>query len=289
MADPRKALATNIEGNFFVDSTCIDCDTCRQLAPETFAESGNYSTVFHQPESAAQEEKALRALLCCPTASIGMRERIKVENVMDDFPLPIDERVFYCGFNSPKSYGGNSFFLARPDGNWLIDSPRYVPNLVKRFEELGGIKCIFLTHQDDVADAKMYAEKFGAQRIIHRRDASSAPGAEIVIEGADAVEFAAGIKVIPTPGHTAGHMVLLVDDKYLFTGDHLAFDREEKDLIAFRNHCWYSWTEQTESMKNLLNYSFEWIFAGHGDRIHMPKDEMHERLAKLVLWMENFA
>ena len=36
MADLKKKLSTNVAGDFFVDSTCINCDTCRQLAPATF-------------------------------------------------------------------------------------------------------------------------------------------------------------------------------------------------------------------------------------------------------------
>jgi glyoxylase-like metal-dependent hydrolase (beta-lactamase superfamily II)/ferredoxin len=285
MADPRKALSTNIAGNFFVDSTCIDCDTCRQLAPDTFVEDGEYSSVFRQPESAEQAEKAIRALLCCPTASIGTRDHTEVNEVVTQFPLPLADDVFYCGFNSEKSYGGNSFFVKRPGGNWLIDSPRYVSHLVKRFEELGGIKYIFLTHRDDVADAKRFAEKFGAQRIIHRRDLSAAPDCEIVIEGTAVTELAPSFKIIPTPGHTAGHCVLLLKDKFLFTGDHLAFDRESKRLMAFRRHCWYSWPTQIESMENLLNYSFEWVLAGHGDRVMMSEKEMQQQLSDLIASM----
>ena len=97
MANPKKALATNIDGNFFVDSTCIDCDTCRQLAPETFVEDGAYSAVFHQPTSDLEQVKAIRALLCCPTASIGTRERTDVKDGIEEFPLAIADGVYYCG------------------------------------------------------------------------------------------------------------------------------------------------------------------------------------------------
>src|SRR5438132_196596 len=38
MAEIAKRLAANVPGEFFVDSTCIDCGTCRQVAPATFAE-----------------------------------------------------------------------------------------------------------------------------------------------------------------------------------------------------------------------------------------------------------
>jgi ferredoxin len=39
MANAGLRLAENAPGDFFVDSTCIDCDACRQIAPETFAEA----------------------------------------------------------------------------------------------------------------------------------------------------------------------------------------------------------------------------------------------------------
>ena len=33
MANPKKRVPENVPGDFFVDSTCIDCDACRQIAP----------------------------------------------------------------------------------------------------------------------------------------------------------------------------------------------------------------------------------------------------------------
>jgi glyoxylase-like metal-dependent hydrolase (beta-lactamase superfamily II) len=77
-------------------------------------------------------------------------------------------------------------------------------------------------------------------------------------------------------------MVLLWNDQALFTGDHLALDRKSGKPYAFRDYCWYSWEKQTMSMKRLLNYSFEWIFSGHGQWGHLPREEMHQRLAGLV-------
>src|SRR5439155_21008878 len=71
MANSKKRLPTNIVGNFFVDSTCIDCDTCRQLAPASFVESGDYSSVYRQPSSRKELLQAYQALLACPVGSIG--------------------------------------------------------------------------------------------------------------------------------------------------------------------------------------------------------------------------
>jgi len=60
MADIAKRLSTNIAGNFFVDATCINCDTCRQLAPKSFVENGEYSSVYRQPETEAERYQADR-------------------------------------------------------------------------------------------------------------------------------------------------------------------------------------------------------------------------------------
>lgn len=39
MAKINKQVPENVPGDFFVDSTCIDCDACRQIAPTVFAEA----------------------------------------------------------------------------------------------------------------------------------------------------------------------------------------------------------------------------------------------------------
>jgi len=281
MADQKNLVAENVAGDFFVDRTCINCDTCRQLAPTVFADQGQFSYVCNQPQSAEQEIEAMHALLSCPVGSIGNRSKIKPD-VLGDFPLKITENVYYCGFNSAESYGGNSFFITHPDGNWLVDSPKFLPHLVKQFTALGGIKYIFLTHRDDVADAHKYAQEFAAQRLIHRDELSSQPQSEIIIDDQETVEFASDFKIIVTPGHTRGHMVLLYKDSVLFTGDHLSYDPDEDRLYAHERHCWYSWEEQTQSMKKLIQYKFEWVLAGHGNRGHLPGEKMKTKLLELI-------
>src|SRR3954462_11748752 len=168
MANVKKRVPENVPGDFFVDSTCIDCDACRQIAPLVFAEAAETSFVKVQPNASTDRRQALRALLACPTGSIGCLGDHDVKAGMQYFPPVVWEPVFYCGYNSPKSYGGNSYFIRHPAGNWLIDAPKYVMPLVRRLEALGGVAHIFLTHRDDVADAARYAEHFGSRRIIHQ-------------------------------------------------------------------------------------------------------------------------
>ena len=285
MANPGKRVPENVPGDFFVDSTCINCDACRQIAPVVFGEAAESSFVKGQPGSSTDRRQALRALLACPTGSIGCLGGDDVKAVMKDFPLVVEEPVYYCGYNSPKSYGGNSYFVRHSAGNWLIDSPKYVAPLVRQLEALGGIAHIFLTHRDDVADAERYAEHFQSRRIIHSEELSSQPDAEVVLEGAGPWELAPGFVAIATPGHTKGHCVLLFQDRFLFTGDHLDWDRDQRQLSAFEDYCWYSWPCQAESMRRLADYRFEWVLPGHGQRVHLPADEMREQIQRLAKTM----
>lgn len=283
MANFSKRLETNVEGNFFVDSTCIDCDTCRQLAPATFVEDGDYSAVFHQPESANEEFASYQALIACPVGSIGtVKKDPKVfSKAQTSFPLPIEDGVYYVGFNSEKSFGAHSYFIQHPEGNWLVDSPRYLKQLVEAFEELGGIRHIFLSHRDDVAEAARYAKAFGATRIIHQADSSAMPDTEKTIEGEDAVQVELEFMCIPVPGHTAGSMALLFKNRFLFSGDHLWWDRDLQQLGTPQNLVWNN-AQLEQSIRKLLDYSFEWVLPGHGERIHLPCREMKSAVEQLV-------
>jgi glyoxylase-like metal-dependent hydrolase (beta-lactamase superfamily II)/ferredoxin len=282
MADRACRLPENAEGPFFVDSTCIDCDTCRQIAPATFGETGEFSYVRLQPRDVAEEQAAFRALVACPTASIGAASKQGARLAVQEFPWQLAPRVSYCGFNSEKSFGGNSYFVEHPDGNWLVDSPRYVERLVRSFAAKGGLRYIFLTHRDDVADAHRYAARFGATRIIHRLELAAQPGAERVLEGFEPQELAPGFLAVPTPGHTRGHCALLHDRRFLFTGDHLWWSRNRGRLTASRDVCWHSWQEQVASLKLLEAFEFEWVLPGHGERTHFPQPAMKQELARAI-------
>lgn len=292
MADPRKRVPENVPGEFYVDTTCIDCGTCRELAPASFGETEGYSFVQLQPEGAMLRRHALRALLSCPTGSIGQAAPAadaspSLGEVRADFPIElalIDPAagVYYCGFASRDSFGGSSYFVRHPDGNWLIDSPRYMSHLVDRFTRMGGVRYVFYTHRDDVADGHRYAAQFGARQIIHRADADAQPGADYVLEGDAPVAIGPDFLVIPTPGHTRGHCALLHRGRFLFSGDHLWFNRERGRLGASRGVCWYSWPEQIASMERLLYYEFEWVLPGHGERVHLPVAEVRLQLRDLV-------
>lgn len=64
MANPRKRVPENVAGDFFVDSTCIGCDACRQIAPSVFGEAAETSFVKAQPvlSNFAAVQKEIAAL-----------------------------------------------------------------------------------------------------------------------------------------------------------------------------------------------------------------------------------
>ena len=287
MAHLTQRHPENVSGDFYVDTTCIDCDTCRWMTPEVFYRTDEQSAVYHQPENEAERLRAMQALLSCPTASIGTVEKPKdVKDAQHSFPILVAENVYHCGYHAENSYGATSYLIVRPEGNVLVDSPRFTPPLVKRLEEMG-IRYMYLTHRDDVADHQKYAEHFGCQRILHTDEISSdTRNVEIQLSGLEPVQLEPDLLIVPVPGHTKGHTVLLYKNKFLFTGDHLAWSQSLNHLYAFRNACWYSWPELLKSMRKLANYSFEWVLPGHGRRYQADAETMRQQMQQCIAWME---
>jgi glyoxylase-like metal-dependent hydrolase (beta-lactamase superfamily II)/ferredoxin len=285
MANLSRAYVENTPGKFFVDDTCIDCDLCRQIAPSVFKEDSDHSVVYHQPDSPAEAHRSAMALVACPTGSIGTRDKLDSKAAAASYPELVDANVYFCGYASHSSYGASSYLITRPEGNVLVDSPRFARTLVRRIEEMGGISLMFFSHRDDVADHEKFHAHFGCRRVIHRADARGIE-AEQLLEGEEPVALDDELLAIPVPGHTRGHVVLLFRHKFLFTGDHLAWSDNRGGLIAFRDVAWYSWREQTKSMKRLLDFRFEWVLPGHGRRAHQPQEKMHQSLINCIEWME---
>jgi len=288
MANLNLRRPQNNSGDFYVDSTCIDCDTCRWMTPEVFNRAAGKSVVYHQPENEIERLRSLQALLACPTSSIGIVEKPKdIKEAQLSFPIPVAENVYHCGYHAENSYGAASYLITRPEGNILVDSPRFTPPLVKRLEELGEIRYMYLTHRDDVADHQKFHEHFGCDRILHSDDISAdTRNVEIQLSGTEPYSVDSDLLVIPVPGHSKGHTVLLYANKFLFTGDHLAWSDSRQQLVGFPDVCWYSWSKQVESMRRLLDYNFEWVLPGHGRRYHADAETMHEQMEKCVAWME---
>src|SRR3989475_2947105 len=114
MANPKKRVPENVPGDFFVDTSCIDCDACRQIAPATFRDHGDQSSVYRQPRDAEETRRALMALVACPTASIGAGPGRSAAEGVEAFPELIDANVHFCGFTAEPSFGAWSYVIVRP-------------------------------------------------------------------------------------------------------------------------------------------------------------------------------
>ena len=73
MADKNDKVASNVDGAFYVDSNCIDCDLCRQTAPDHFErnEADGYTYVYKQPERDEEIALCKEAMEECPVEAIG--------------------------------------------------------------------------------------------------------------------------------------------------------------------------------------------------------------------------
>src|SRR5512135_1968664 len=170
MARRADAHPDNAPGPFFVDRTCIDCDTCYQFAPETFADGGDHARVHRQLGTPEARLRADIALVACPVGSIGTSDKGRLAEASRAFPHPLADDLLFCGYTSEKSFGAWSYLILRPEGNVLVDCPRAAGPLMERIEALGGVRYLVLSHRDDVADHQAYRDRFGCERVMHRAD-----------------------------------------------------------------------------------------------------------------------
>ena len=188
--------------------------------------------------------------------------------------------------NAPSAPGATS--IERPAGNVLVDSPKAVPRLLAEFERRGGAF-------HDVPDAPgrrrrprglppaIRLRTGPASRRCHAPTRAASNGSSRVATRSPSLRTSSRFRL---PATRRGHAVLLYREKFLFTGDHLAWSRRRGSLVAFRDACWYSWTEQIRSMESLLDIPFEWVLPGHGGwKRFATALEAREALARCLDWM----
>ncbi|NNF53070.1 MAG: MBL fold metallo-hydrolase [Acidimicrobiales bacterium] len=272
------------DGDWFVDTRCIDCDASRHVAVDLIARNptdGN-SLFVRQPGTPEEIELAWRAAMVCPTRSIGHIELRRPP--VPVFPHDLGDDVYRLGHNAKSSFGAHSYFVRRATGNLMIDAPRWTREVTRPIENLGGLAHILLSHRDDVADADRYADHFGARVWIHSDDGDAAPFATDLIHGTDATTVAGNVTAFPVPGHTRGSVLYLIDGHLLFSGDSLSWNPRRQRLHAFRQACWYSWPEQTAALGRFAASSlrFDRLFCGHGWSQDLDAEAFHAHLLDLV-------
>jgi len=73
MADKNDKFTDNVHGQFYVDTQCIDCDVCRDMAQDNFTrnDDNGYSFVYKQPTNNEELELCFEAMESCPVEAIG--------------------------------------------------------------------------------------------------------------------------------------------------------------------------------------------------------------------------
>ncbi|WP_424892764.1 4Fe-4S domain-containing protein [Streptomyces sp. XH2] len=284
MNDVHTTHSGSAEGpGWYVDDRCTDCDVARQLAPSLIGEAGGRSVITRQPGSEEEERQLYAAAFACHTRSVRTSSG-RLDPELDPFPLPLDDTVYLCGHNSPHTAAANSYLLRRPSGAlMMIDTPRWSEQLAARFEGLGPVTDVLLTHRDHAAHGPRYAGRFGARLWVHEGDLAAAPGADRVLRGTEAVEIAGGVVAHPLPGHTEGSVVYVADERYCFSGDSFYWSRSASDIEVAESVTWYSIRELAASLARTAGrLRFEWLLPGHGDRMFLPAAAMAGRMRDLT-------
>ncbi|MFC8077076.1 MBL fold metallo-hydrolase [Streptomyces sp. NPDC057307] len=267
-----------------VDARCTDCDVARQLAPGLIDQVDGRSVVVRQPRDAGEEQRLHAAAFACHTRSVRPPAGRRLDPALDPYPMPLDATVSLCGHNAPMTAAANSYLVRRPSGSQvMVDTPRWSEALAVRFEVLGPVTDVLLTHRDHAAHGRAYADRFGARLWIHEGDLDAAPDADQVLRGTDAVEITEGVVAHPLPGHTRGSVVYVADERYCFSGDSFYWSRTTGDIEVVDNVTWYSIEELAASLARIVDtLRFEWLLPGHGDRNHLPPAESHRRMRSLA-------
>jgi glyoxylase-like metal-dependent hydrolase (beta-lactamase superfamily II) len=273
-----------MDEDWYVDDRCTNCDAARQLAPGLIGEVDGRSAMLRQPRDAAETARVNAAAFACHTRSIRRVSGAPLDQAADPFPLALDDRVLLCGHNSRQTAAAGSYLLRRPSGAlMMVDTPRWSEQLAGRYEALGPVTDVLLTHRDHAAHGRQYADRFGARLWIHEGDLDAAPDADQVLRGTDPVEIAEGVTAHPLPGHTEGSVLYLADQRYCFSGDSFYWSRTRDALSVAEHVTWYSIEVLAASLARTAPLlRFEWVLPGHGDRRRLPAAEMAAQLRELT-------
>ena len=246
------------------------------LAPATFG-GGEDERAFvaRQPGGPAERRRALLALVACPVAAIGSRSKDgrrarRPARSRTRSPRASSAAATRRSRRSARRRGSS----CRPDGNVLVDSPRFSAPLLERIRALGGARLMFLTHRDDVADHARWREALGlragaARARRRRRDAGRGASARGRRAGPARARPRSPSRCRATrPGRARSSSTT----RYLFTGDHLWGDAAGR-LGASRAVCWWDWDAQIASMERLAAHRFEWVLPGHGRPWRAPSPD----------------
>lgn len=126
--EPSISATVTIDSNL-----CIGCKACTWICPRSFNMRGFKAQVQNQPLDISDHIMTYAASLSCPVDAISSSSNFSfIPNYFPDgmiFPAMIEEdllpNVYHLGYHSLDTFGASSYFLQRPNGNVMIDCPRY--------------------------------------------------------------------------------------------------------------------------------------------------------------------
>jgi len=164
---------------------------------------------------------------------------------------------------------------------------RYIESIGRRPDEVSHILMTH-AHPDHAGAARRLARRTGAKIVAHRADARRRVGGELtlnymrvfgalplpvpflgrvpvaqLVEDGDLLPIAGGIRIIYTPGHTAGSVCYLEQStRTLFSGDTIFSDG--KHLSRSVPFPGYDGPSYRSSLARLATIEFEAVCGGHG-------------------------
>ena len=135
--------------------------------------------------------------------------------------------------------------------------------------------CVTHTHRDHSPGAKALAEATGAELVglaapeVAGQDQSFQPAR--MWEGGDILDCGDfHLELIATPGHVSNHICyLLLEEKLLFTGDHILQGTTPVILPPDGNMSDY-----LESLRSLQDRDLRYLAPGHGRLMERPQEEI---------------
>ncbi|MCX8026702.1 MAG: MBL fold metallo-hydrolase [Thermodesulfovibrionales bacterium] len=115
-------------------------------------------------------------------------------------------------------------YLINSNGEGIvIDAMRHIDVILKKINEINvKVKYVIDTHlqADHISGGREIAQRIGAKYFINPHDAKNANYKYEELKNGDKLHIGNSvIEIIHSPGHTPGSTSLLLDGKYLFTGD----------------------------------------------------------------------
>lgn len=199
------------------------------------------------------------------------------------------------------SYQANCYILIDEErGKSLIVDPGFYSKRLEAFLREHNVKpeYILLTHghMDHICGAAYVKENFGGKLVIGEQDAPfleeyrfidgaedyekafKKTHADITVGEGDELDFAGRkIKVLHTPGHTAGEVCYIIDDM-LFTGDVLF--KGSIGRSDFPNSNLFS---LIKSLRKLVKLPGDYrVLCGHGEETTLSYEREHNRFLENI-------